>query len=83
MKYPFKIRADDIELERLLRRLAKDRTVTINGDKSVIKRLNQKIKPIRGDIFIGLDRSTLDSNISIKNPFLKCEKDKKNYIFKF
>ena len=80
--YPFRIRANEPTLEKLLDRLAKDRTVTICSDKSFIRKLGYKIKPIRSDIFIGFDFKTYDSNISLKNPQIRIEKKGKDFIFK-
>jgi hypothetical protein len=81
--YPLKIRIKDEELNKILNRLAHDRTVTINGDKKPIQKLKYKIKPIRKDIFIGYDRTTYESNISFKKPDTKLkiirENTKKHY----
>lgn len=90
MLYPYKIRVTDPGLERILRRISHDRTVTINGNKNSVRKLGYKIRPIRKDIFIGYDYSTGESNISLKNPFLHLELEKtktkktksKNFIFK-
>ena len=88
MKYPYRLRIKDPELNKILTRLAHDRTVTINGDKSALKKLSYKISPIRKDIFIGWDNRTYESNISLKNPMLKLEMEKiksncKKYTFKY
>ena len=88
MRYPFKIRIDDPELDKYLSRLAKDRTVTINGNKNAVKKFSYMIRPIRKDIFIGWDKKTYESNISLKHPMLKFtieqEKGKiKKGIFRF
>jgi hypothetical protein len=80
--YPYRIRIKEPNLEKILDRLAKDRTVTIKGDKAGLKKISYKIKPIRDDIFIGWDGKTYDSNISLKNPLLKIEKKGKDYVFK-
>lgn len=80
--YPFTIRAKDPCIENLLNMLAKDRTITVSNDKVWIKKLSYKIKPIRKDMFVGFDKKTFDSNISIKNPFIKIEKNGKDFIFK-
>ena len=76
MQYPYKIRIKDQELDKIVSRLANDRTVTISGNKSPIRLFNQKIRPIRDDIFIGYDRKTYESNISLKNPFLSLSSKK-------
>lgn len=81
--YPFTVRAKDPTMENLLNILKKDRTVTVSTNKFWIKKLSYKIKPIRKDIFIGFDRKTYDSNISIKNPFIKIDKNGKDFIFRF
>jgi hypothetical protein len=80
--YPFRIRIVDPELERIMNRLAKDRTVTMHSDKSYIRKLSWKVKPIRKDIFIGFDTRTYDSNISLKNPQIRIEKIGKDFVFK-
>jgi len=80
--YPYKIRITEPNLEKLLDRLAKDRTVTIKKDKSDIRKISWKIKPIRDDIFIGFDMRTYDSNISLKNPQIRIEKKGKDFIFR-
>ena len=80
--YPFRIRIKDQKLERLLDILAKDRTVTVCSEKEYLRRLGYKLKPIRNDFFIGFDMKTKNSNISIKNPFVRIEKQGKDYIFK-
>jgi hypothetical protein len=88
MKYPFKLKTNDTELNQILTILAHDRTVTVNGSKRAVKLLGYKIKPIRKDIFIGWDFRTKDTNISLKNPMLKMEIENlknnfKKYTFKF
>jgi len=80
--YPYRIRINDPDLERIMNRLAKDRTVTINSNKIYVRKLSWKLKPIRRDIFIGFDTRTCDSNISLKNPEIKIEKKGKDFIFK-
>jgi hypothetical protein len=80
--YPFRIRVTEPNLEKLLDRLAKDRTVTVCDDKTYLKRLSYKVKPIRADVFIGFDMKTADSNISLKNPQIRIEKKGKDFIFK-
>lgn len=82
MLYPYRIRTYNYSEENLMDRLMHNRTVTINGDKSIIKSFGHKIKPIRKDIFIGFDMKTYESNISLKNPFLRIEKKNKDYIFR-
>jgi hypothetical protein len=80
--YPFRIRITEPNLERMMDRLTKDRTVTIKSDKSDVRKLSWKLKPIRTDIFIGFDTRTYDSNISLKNPEIRIEKKGKDFIFK-
>jgi hypothetical protein len=80
--YPYRVRISEPNLEKLLDRLAKDRTVTVCDDKSAIKKLSYKIKPMRKDFFVGFDMKTYDSNISIKNPQIRIEKKGKDFIFK-
>ena len=82
MLYPYRIRVYDIRTEKTLDRLMHDRTATIEGDKNFMKKLGHQIRPIRKDIFIGYDLKYRQSNISLKNPFLKMEKKNKDYIFK-
>lgn len=85
MLYPYKIRIRDEEIDKILTRLAHDRTVTLKESGNHLMKLGQKLRPIRKDIFIGVDRNTLEKNISIKNPMLKLEKDefKKLWTFRF
>ena len=80
--YPYRTRIKEPNLEKLMDRLLKDRTLTVGCNKNDIRKLGYKLKPIRQDIFIGFDSKTYESNISIKNPFLKMEKKGKDYIFK-
>jgi len=80
--YPYRIRITEPDLEKILDRLAKDRTVTICDNKTYLKKLSYKVKPIRKDIFIGFDTKTYDSNISLKNPQISIIKKGKDYIFK-
>ena len=86
--YPYRVHiVDDPVMENILEGLRKNRTMTIRTDKDVLKALGHKLKPIRRDaIFIGTDRRFYDSNISLKNPFVKIEKEfrrkGKDFIFK-
>ena len=80
--YPYRIRVKDPALERILDLLAENRTVTICDNKEYIRKLGYKFKPIRKNIFIGFDHKTMDSNISLKNPSIKIEKQGRDYIFK-
>jgi hypothetical protein len=80
--YPYKIRIKEPDLEKLMDRLTKDRTLTVGCDKNNIRKLGHKFKPIRQDIFIGFDSKTYNSNISLINPMLKIEKKGKDFIFK-
>ena len=82
MLYPYRIRVHDIREEKALDRLMHDRTVTLSKDKEILRNLGHKLKPIRNDIFIGMDRKYFESNISLKNPFLRIEKKNKDYFFR-
>ena len=80
--YPYRIRITEPNLEKIMDRLTKDRTVTVHSEKSYIRKLSWKMKPIRRDIFIGFDTRTYDSNISLKNPEIRIEKIGKDFIFR-
>ena len=80
-KYPFKLRANTPELERVLKRLEKDRVCNI--DKSISKSLGWKLKPIRKDVRITRDLSFDNTTYIHLEPFIKIKKSKKKntYIF--
>ena len=80
--YPYRIIVPK-EYDPILERLKKDRTVTLHDNKKVLKSLGWKLKPIRKDIFIGFDKKTYESNISLKNPLIELERTKNyNWVFK-
>lgn len=79
-RYPFKIKIKDPKLDNILTRLQKDRICPI--DKKTSKSLGWKIKPIRKDIRIVIDRSYDNQSFIQADPFIKIKKKKKNnYIF--
>jgi len=90
MVYPYKLRIfdNDKEMQNILSRLCKDRTVTISKNKNILKSMGWKLKPIRNDIFIGFDLRKYDSNVSLKNPMVHIdiveykEKKFKDFVFK-
>lgn len=77
--YPFKIKINDPKLDNILTRLQKDRICPI--DKKMSKSLGWKIKPIRKDIRIVIDRSYDNQSFIQASPFVKIKKKKGNYIF--
>ena len=82
MSFPFKVRFNDPELEKLIKGLQKDRCVIIKN-KNLAKRMGWKIRPIRQDIYLGHDRKYRDKTFMALPPGVKIEKGKhNNYIFK-
>lgn len=81
-KYPFKIHIKNPELEKVFKRLQKDRVCTI--DKKTSKSLGWKIKPIRKDVRITRDLSFDNQTYIHLEPFLEIKKHKKKkntYLF--
>jgi len=71
--YPYKIRIREIEKLNVYKRLAKDRTVTVQRNGNLFKSIGWDLKPIRRDIFIGGDSRFYENNISLKIPEMKVE----------
>jgi hypothetical protein len=63
--YPFKIRIKDPELIEVYKRLEHDRIVEISNS-SLSRQIGWDLKPIRKDIFIGLDSRYKNPHIALK-----------------
>ena len=80
-KYPFRLKVNNPEVQKILIRLEKDRVCNI--DKNISKSLGWKIKPIRRDVRITRDLSFDNTTYIHLEPFIKIKKSKKKntYIF--